>query len=109
MGQQEENIIVKMMVAQNERLEKMSAALIKHIETEESAINKFITAFPEGDLEGHRRYHQLLIEEAEDRKKMRQAIITKSTVSLIWVLLCALASAVWAYFIAAVKTGKAGG
>lgn len=104
---QEENVIMKMMIEQNNRFEKMSAALIKHIETEESAIKKFMSAFPEGDLEGHRRYHQLLIEEAEDRKKMRQAIITKSTVSLIWVLLCALGAAFWAWIVQQVKNGKA--
>ena len=40
-------------------------------------------AFPEGDLEGHRRYHQLIIEEIEWRKRLRQALIEKSLLGLI--------------------------
>jgi len=42
------------------------------------------TAFPDGDIDGHRRYHELLIEEAMERKRMRAAILTHVLKSSTW-------------------------
>jgi len=34
------------------------------------------TAVPDGDIDGHRRYHELLIEREQDRKTLRKAVLT---------------------------------
>lgn len=55
-------------------------------------------AVPAGDHVGHCRYHQLMIEGIEGRKRLRQAIIEKTIPGLILAFLGFLALAAWAYF-----------
>ena len=63
-------------------------------------------AFPGGDHDGHRRYHDLIIEREAQRVKLRQAIIEKTLSGLVWMVLCTLGVAVWHYFINVVSRGN---
>lgn len=58
---------------------------------------RFADAFPGGDHVGHCRYHTLMIEEIESRKKLRQALTEKTLTGLVWAGLVGLGFAVWAY------------
>lgn len=51
---------------------------------EASFVERFMNAFPGGDVDGHRRYHELKIEELEERRKLRKAIEEKTISGLIW-------------------------
>jgi len=62
-------------------------------------------AFPGGDHDGHRRYHDLIIERETQRIKLRQAIIEKTLSGLVWMALCAVGLAIWHYFLNAVSRG----
>lgn len=53
------------------------------------------TAFPDGDMDGHRRYHEILIEEALERKKMRNAIFIHVAKSSTWAVIAGLVVLVW--------------
>lgn len=52
-------------------------------------------AFPAGDIEGHRRYHEVMIADLESRKKLTQAIIEKTVSGLIWSAVVGIGIAVW--------------
>lgn len=45
---------------------------------------RFAEAFPGGDHVGHCRYHQLMIDDIEAKKKLRQAIAEKTISGLVW-------------------------
>lgn len=70
---------------------------------------RFAEAFPGGDHVGHCRYHALMIEQIEDRRRLR-AVLTEKTVG--WLILGtiggAAAAAWWAFveFITKVKGGS---
>lgn len=65
----------------------------------EIQIQKLGSAFPASDVEGHRRYHEYLIQNLEERRKMRIVIAEKSISALVWVLIAFLGAAVWKYFL----------
>lgn len=52
-------------------------------------------AVPNGDHIGHRRYHMLMIEDIEGRKRMRQAILEKTIPGLIWGAIVGLGGIFW--------------
>lgn len=52
-------------------------------------------AFPAGDIDGHRRYHEVMILDIESRKKLTQAIIEKTISGLIWSLVVGLGISIW--------------
>lgn len=58
---------------------------------------KFEAAFPGGDHVGHCRYHQLMIEDIDAKKRLRQAVLEKSIAGLVWGSLVFLGLAAWAY------------
>ena len=64
------------------------------------------TGFPDGDLDGHRRYHELLIEEALERKKMRSAIFIHVAKSSTWALILGLLAVLWIGFKKKLETGE---
>lgn len=59
---------------------------------------RFADAFPGGDHVGHCRYHQLMIDDIDSRKKLRQAVLEKSVAGLVWGALVFLGLACWSYF-----------
>jgi len=58
---------------------------------------RFAEAFPAGDHIGHCRYHALMIEDIDARKKLRRAVLEKSIAGLVWAAMVALGIAVWQY------------
>jgi hypothetical protein len=58
---------------------------------------RFAEAFPGGDHVGHCRYHQLMIEGIDAKKRLREAIIQKTIAGLVWGAMIGLGLAVWQY------------
>ncbi len=58
---------------------------------------RFADAFPGGDHVGHCRYHTLMIEHIEERRKLRMAVQEKTIAGLVWAGIVGLGLAVWAY------------
>lgn len=57
--------------------------------------NLIQSGVPDGDMESHRRYHELLIRQAERRDKLQQALIEKTFAGLVWALV--LVAGGWAW------------
>lgn len=47
-------------------------------------IKKLTMAFPGGDIEGHRRYHEAQIEKIAEIRRLRIAIQEKTISALVW-------------------------
>lgn len=60
-------------------------------------LNSLYEAFPGGDVDGHRRYHQLLIDNQQEMRKLVLAIKEKFLVALLWSLCVFLVVAAWEY------------
>lgn len=58
---------------------------------------RFSEAFPGGDHRGHCRYHTLMIEQLEERRRLRIAVQEKTIAGLVWALIVFAALAAWAY------------
>lgn len=58
---------------------------------------RFAEAFPAGDHVGHCRYHQLMIENIEAKKRLTQAVMEKTISGLVWSVIVGVAIACWAY------------
>lgn len=61
------------------------------------------TAFPASDAEGHRRYHELIIQKTEEVRKLRMAIAEKTISALIWSGIIFIGLCVWNYLINIIK------
>lgn len=60
--------------------------------------SRLLDAFPAGDTEGHRRYHELQMQLLEERRRLRIAVQEKTISGLVWGLMVFIALAAWAYF-----------
>lgn len=58
-----------------------------------SKVDTIMTGFPAGDIEGHRRYHETMIELVAERRRLRLVIQEKTLTALVWALLVFLAVA----------------
>lgn len=65
----------------------------------EIAIQKLYTAFPGGDVEGHRRYHDAMIEKTAEMRRLRIAIQEKTISGLIWAFIVGAAVMAWNSFL----------
>ena len=72
----------------------------------EAAYNKLLVAFPEGDAEGHRRYHEIVVESEKTKLAFKRSVIEKSLAALVWTLLVFLGTSVWAYVQTLMYHGK---
>jgi hypothetical protein len=68
---------------------------------------RFNEAFPGGDHIGHCRYHALMIENIEWKKRLWRALVEKSLMGLAIGTLAFVGMAVWGAIVALIK--KAGG
>lgn len=64
---------------------------------------RFAEAFPGGDHVGHCRYHTLMIEEIDSRKKLTQAVKEKTISGLVWAVVVAAGLAMWAWLKAEIR------
>ena len=55
------------------------------------------SAFPDGDLDGHRRAHETVIAAAADRSTLWKAVREKTISGSIWAGIVLLAAALWEY------------
>ena len=69
----------------------------------EDRVDNLEKAFPNGDADGHRRYHELMIDDIESRKRLRQAIQEKTISALIWSAVAGAAIAAWHTVVDAVR------
>lgn len=60
---------------------------------------------PNGDAVGHRRYHELMIEAIEWRKRLWRAVMEKTVAGLVWGSMIAIGIACWRYFLSIVRGG----
>jgi hypothetical protein len=61
-------------------------------------------AFPDGDWDGHRRYHEAIIKKLEAREQFYRELRGELAKKGLWALLVMLGLAVWAYFKAKVTS-----
>lgn len=66
---------------------------------------RFADAFPGGDHVGHCRYHTLMIEEIEAKKRLRAAILEKTISGLVWGAVVAIGIALWQWLKSQVRGG----
>lgn len=62
----------------------------ERVTSSEIRIDKLFLAFPQGDVDGHARYHQVLIDMANEKREMWRYIKTQTLRGLVWVALVGL-------------------
>jgi hypothetical protein len=67
---------------------------------------RFAEAFPGGDHMGHCRYHTLMIEDIDARKRLRQAVLEKTISALVWGFIVAIGATLWYGAIAYLRSLK---
>lgn len=76
-------------------------AKLGHIEKEnandKNDITNIMKAFPDQDYEGHRDYHQTLIDILEEKRKLRIAVQEKTISSLLWLFIVFIGLSIWEY------------
>ncbi len=75
----------------------------KHNEERDTMIKNIISAFPSGDFDAHRKYHELQMELLAEKRKLRVAIQEKTISGLIWLTIIGIGTAVWHEFLTLVK------
>ena len=65
----------------------------------EAAVQRVYKAFPSGDMDGHRRYHDLIIAQTEEYRQMKVAIREKTIGGLVWALIVGAAALIWYGFL----------
>ena len=61
----------------------------------EADIIELKAAFPNGDVAGHCRYHEVMIQKLEETRRLRVAIQEKTISGLIWAAILAGGTAIW--------------
>lgn len=87
-------IIAEMRDGQSKILKQLDAMDKRHT-TSEIRIDKLFTGFPQGDVEGHGRYHDALIKATEARREMWKNIAEKTIAGLIWLAVLYIGSVFW--------------
>lgn len=60
-------------------------------------IDELRRAFPNGDPDGHRRFHEAIIQKEEDKAQFYRTLRDKLVERGLWALLALLGAAVWLY------------
>lgn len=61
------------------------------------------TAFPNGDAHGHRRAHDMLINEYRAKQKMKEDALNKIIAGIAWAIVVGVGYAIWTAIKAEVK------
>lgn len=72
--------------------QKNSEAAEQATKTQLEKLNK---AFPDSDVEGHRRYHEVQIEILLERRRLRKAVQEKTISGLFWACIVFVGTAMW--------------
>ena len=93
----------------HEHIQSYQASLRNHFDTKLAEIKAHFdarfdeqakvlrSAFPDGDLDGHRRAHQTVIAAAADRATLWKSVREKTISGSIWAGIVLLAAALWEY------------
>lgn len=57
--------------------------------------DQFTKAFPANDVDGHRRAHEVMMEDIQAKKKLAQAIKEKTISGLVWAAMVGAGIAFW--------------
>ncbi|OWT68097.1 MULTISPECIES: hypothetical protein [unclassified Achromobacter] len=69
---------------------------IEAVDEKVMKLNKLLeSSFPDGDPEGHRRYHEAIIKREERREEFYQKLFTELASKGLWALIGFLCVAVW--------------
>lgn len=72
------------------------SAMTARLDTLDASISTHIrVAFPGGDIDGHRRAHEAMIQLSEEKRRLRVAIQEKTLSGLLWGALVAIGIAIW--------------
>lgn len=71
-----------------------------------TTLDKLTTAFPNNDLDGHRVYHEAMIERNRELKRLTQVIREKTIIGLLWMALAGTGIAIWHEFLSYVAKGQ---
>ncbi|WP_059415630.1 MULTISPECIES: hypothetical protein [Cupriavidus] len=78
-------------------------AVLRAIAELTEEVRRLRTGFPEGDSDGHRRYHEEIMQAMADRRKLRQELITHLLKTSSWAALAGVLWALWEHFISKIK------
>lgn len=67
----------------------------KRLAAIEEKLDGVAGAFPGSDFDGHRRYHETIVEMLAERRRLRQAIQEKTISGLVWMMIVGIGLAVW--------------
>ena len=93
-GERLVQIITDIRNGQNEIIEQLEDMNKRHVKAEE-ALAQLNKAFPAGDIEGHKRYHETMIIMLEERRRLRQAVQEKTISGLVWAGIVGVGMLVW--------------
>lgn len=65
----------------------MEQAVRQEIDGMKARLVKLENAFPAGDTDGHKRYHELMIEDINDRKRLMALLKEKSLGAVLWIFI----------------------
>jgi hypothetical protein len=65
----------------------------------EMAIQKLYSAFPSGDVDGHRRYHEAVIQSVIARNKLYTHLLEKGLGGILWAAIVGLSMMLWFGFL----------
>lgn len=70
-------------------------AVLGRMDALEREMKDLKEAFPAGDVDGHRRYHELMIERNAELRRLRVAVQEKTISGLVWAFIVFSAFAAW--------------
>lgn len=77
------------------KIEKLKVEFEGHQLAQHQAIDRLRSAFPGGDVEGHRRYHELQIAKIQSWDRLTETLREKTAGGIIWGLMIFLSFAAW--------------
>lgn len=69
-------------------------------------MDRFLTAFPNGDIDGHREYHRIMIERNRELRHISSVIREKTVVGLVWMIIIGIGISIWHELINLVAKGQ---
>jgi len=79
-------------------MQERAENLTQRVDSLEDRVTVVEKGFPDGDVDGHARYHKMVMEEFLERRRIRQAIVEQVVKGSVWALLIAGVTASWHYF-----------
>lgn len=93
------------METRTRQVEEISRKLDAHADESNRRQAQILGAFPSSDIDGHRRYHESVIEWRERRNKLVAEALTKAAAAGFWAGFVWVAVAVWKAVVISVKQG----